>query len=673
MTQINPLVGTNGNDNFVVSGDPFKGIDVSAAGRQVVNQPDELEAFVIADDRFVLDGTDLDIDGEPIFVNGTVDELSNGDITDANLVVVQGAFANAGAAATAIASTGAASGSGVFVYFNENLQINRLVFSNDLGSADADISILGNIRTLEGEDALNAQPDFSADNFLLVDNTVVGDDENNILTGTAAQDFIDGRGGNDVIEGQGASDQVVGGAGADIFAFAGDPFDGADVSEAGRQIVGNEDFIGDFDFTEDQYRFDAADFGLTEDVNFVALDATAPDAEIPAGANVITLLNSDNDGDPTTPFLAGTAANQIAELTTEDGAGFFVYFNSVLDLNRLVFSTNLNDASADLKIISRQTDLTGQDAIDALADFSADNFAFDFAVDLAGQAQVDVAAGDTLTLSGFGGVGQGARPDQATINEIDTLQFSGEGLTAETLQLTQVGDDLDIAFLGDETGTQVILEDFALENLDNLLRRTGGNIDRGNILFADESEFADSFDVFNADSTQNHLFNRDTVTFLNDLDNDIRGFRDSDDVVNAQGGNDRVRGLSGDDLLRGGLGDDTLIGGSGSDTLYGGDGNDTLLGGNGRDRLQGGAGLDVLAGDAIAGRSSSDTFILAAGQGSDIILDFEVGTDVIGLSGGLDANSLSLSGNTISFADEVLATLVGVNTAALGADSFVAV
>ena len=375
IVQISLLIGNPGNDNFIVSGDPFNGVDVSAEGRQVVNQPNELNDFVIAEDRFVLNATDLEIQGEPVFTNGSAEELSNSDITNANIVVIQASFANA----TAIAATEAANGAGVFIYFNDNLQINRLVYSDNLGDVDADISILGNIRTLEGDDALNALPTFSAANFLVSENTLVGDENNNALIGTGGEDFIDGRGGNDTIDGQGSSDTL--GAGNDTFAFSGDLFDGVDVSSPDRQIVGNEDFVADFNFTDDQYRFNASDFGVST-LDFFALDGNTKDAVIPAGANAIVLLNSDNDDDPTTSFLAGTAATQIAGLTDQNGAGFFVYFNSNLQLNRLVYSTNLNDPSADLKILSRQTDLTGQDAVDALNTFSADNFAIDLIGDM---------------------------------------------------------------------------------------------------------------------------------------------------------------------------------------------------------------------------------------------------------------------------------------------------
>ncbi|WP_322743996.1 hypothetical protein [Nostoc edaphicum] len=81
----------------------------------------------------------------------------------------------------------------------------------------------------------------------------------------------------------------------------------------------------------------------------------------------------------------------------------------------------------------------------------------------------------------------------------------------------------------------------------------------GNILFDGQTSITDSFDVFNANSTQNTIFNKNTATFLNDLSNNVSGFDHSNDVINGQGGNDRIDGKSGNDFLRGGLGNDTLI------------------------------------------------------------------------------------------------------------------
>ena len=99
----------------------------------------------------------------------------------------------------------------------------------------------------------------------------------------------------------------------------------------------------------------------------------------------------------------------------------------------------------------------------------------------------------------------------------------------------------------------------------------------GSIEFDGQTNIADSFDVFDDNSTQTSLFNKNTVTFLNDLNNRITGFENSNDVINAQGGNDIIYGLSGNDLLRGGAGDDTLVGGAGNDTLVGGAGADCFV------------------------------------------------------------------------------------------------
>jgi len=229
---------------------------------------------------------------------------------------------------------------------------------------------------------------------------------------------------------------------------------------------------------------------------------------------------------------------------------------------------------------------------------------------LEGQVQLELAQGEQLTLAGFGGVGRGAKISLATVDELDTIRFIGDGLTAEKMQLTQNGADLEITFLDDETGTKAVLQDFALDQLDNLLMRTGGTSDRGNIIFSDETDFADSFDVFNADSTQTHIWNRNSVTFLNDMDNTVHGFNGSNDVINGLGGNDTLSGRSGDDILRGGDGDDILDGGLGDD-IY-----------------TGGAGADI--------------FKINARQGVDTITDYEVGVDQIVLGSSLNPGSLRL-------------------------------
>ena len=210
------------------------------------------------------------------------------------------------------------------------------------------------------------------------------------------------------------------------------------------------------------------------------------------------------------------------------------------------------------------------------------------------------------TITDFSGIGKGTKPTAAAIASLDTLQFIGSGLTAQNLQLTQNANNLEVTF-ENVANTKVTLQNFKLESLDNL-PASGARPAIGNILFDGQTNIADSFDVFDDNSTQTSLFNKNTVTFLNDLNNHITGFENSNDVINAQEGNDIIYGLSGNDLLRGGAGNDTLVGGAGNDTLVGGAGADSFL--YNTDAVFGLTGVSV---DALADFNSS--------QGDKIVLD----------------------------------------------------
>jgi hypothetical protein len=96
-----------------------------------------------------------------------------------------------------------------------------------------------------------------------------------------------------------------------------------------------------------------------------------------SGVNIVVLQTFDNDANPATPFGAGNAATLIADQITASGPGFFIYFNQGLDLPRLVFSTDLSDNTADLKILARMINLGGQAGRDAMPTFSAANFIFE--------------------------------------------------------------------------------------------------------------------------------------------------------------------------------------------------------------------------------------------------------------------------------------------------------
>ncbi|MEH1806508.1 beta strand repeat-containing protein [Nostoc sp.] len=261
---------------------------------------------------------------------------------------------------------------------------------------------------------------------------------------------------------------------------------------------------------------------------------------------------------------AATTANTTIEFVVNDGQNFSN--TSVVATTTLGFVQKFitGTKSADILIGTLNNNII---------DGKASN---DILTGNGGQDKFIFHPGDGIdTITDFGGIGKGTNPSSGVISQVDTLNFTGLGLTARNLQLTQNGNDLEVTF-EDVANTKVILQDFQLEQLDNL-PVSGSRAAIGNILFDGQTNITDSFDVFDANSTQTNLFNKNTVTFLNDLNNNITGFYNSNDVINGQGGDDIIDGKSGNDLLRGGAGNDTLIGGEDYDTLVGGAGADIFV------------------------------------------------------------------------------------------------
>ena len=146
--------------------------------------------------------------------------------------------------------------------------------------------------------------------------------------------------------------------------FDTDPFAGTNAGNPGRQIVGAPGTPFIFDIATDQFVFDPDIFGIDEVLFQNSLSSAVP----ASGVNVVVL----QDGPP---LAAGIAADRIAAQVTAPGPGFFIYFNSNLDLPRLVFSQDLSDPLADLAILARLTNLSGPAGFALLPTFTEDNFA----------------------------------------------------------------------------------------------------------------------------------------------------------------------------------------------------------------------------------------------------------------------------------------------------------
>ncbi|ELS03177.1 glucose/sorbosone dehydrogenase [Xenococcus sp. PCC 7305] len=178
----------------------------------------------------------------------------------------------------------------------------------------------------------------------------------------------------------------------------------------------------------------------------------------------------------------------------------------------------------------------------------------------------------------------------------------------------------------------------------------------------------------NDDDVISSLDGDDTIIGGEGLDRLTGGF--GNDWLSGKQGNDRLFGLENDDTLRGGKGSDVLRGNSGRDSLFGGSWKDVLLGGTDEDTLRGGAGDDKLFGeqdddlldggtgnDTLKGGAGNDTLIAAQGnnrlfggdgedqfiiksiEGRNLISDFELGVDRLGIPDNISLDQITITQN----------------------------
>ena len=145
------------------------------------------------------------------------------------------------------------------------------------------------------------------------------------------------------------------------FVFSSDPFGGAaDPNDGVRQVV-NVQISLDFDPLTDKFLFGSALTGFST-VSF----ASGLSGELPtSGVNAVVVLDQ--------PANAGSAHTAIANQLTDSGPGFFIYFNTGLNLPRLVYARDLGDPNSDIAILARMDNLEGNFA--AMESFSEANFA----------------------------------------------------------------------------------------------------------------------------------------------------------------------------------------------------------------------------------------------------------------------------------------------------------
>ena len=194
------------------------------------------------------------------------------------------------------------------------------------------------------------------------------------------------------------------------------------------------------------------------------------------------------------------------------------------------------------------------------------------------------------------------------IPDINDSDDNGDGISDHLQEPTD--SDSDVSFPGnseDGDGDQSTIDDQPIDPddsaPDNVLRK----------ISIEQSPVAEAFDERYLGSSAPDKLNGGSS------DDELKG-RNANDVIRSHKGNDYLFGGTGNDKLQAGAGSDVLQGQKGADLLDGYGGADLLYGGSGKDSLTGGAGSDI--------------FVLS--KGKDVVTDFKVAKDGIGLVHAVD-------------------------------------
>jgi VCBS repeat-containing protein len=181
---------------------------------------------------------------------------------------------------------------------------------------------------------------------------------------------------------------------------------------------------------------------------------------------------------------------------------------------------------------------------------------------------------------------------------------------------------------------------------------------------------ANSLD-FNGNTNEiiNAFGGNDTITSGNGTDRVYAGLGDDNvngeagiDLIYGQGGADTLSGDSSGDSIYGGSGGDSIVGNAGDDVIFGGSGADTIDGGSNNDEIAGGFGADTLTG----GDGADDFNFTHVNDTGDVIVAFAQGVDDIDLTA-LFGGTLGSAGNTTTVAAN------SVNWFQSGADTIITV
>ncbi|HYD67955.1 calcium-binding protein [Azospirillum sp.] len=505
------------------------------------------------------------------------------------------------------------------------------------------------------------------------DNTIIGGDGNDTITGAGGADRLEAGAGDDLMYVDGADTFIDGGDGFDTVYVQGAA--GATVDLATARIERIFGGVG-------ADRLSAA--GATAGVYVNGGDGTD---QLTGSAFADTLGGGDGDdtigaGDGNDTITGGTGADQLVagagdDLMYVDGADTLIDGGDGFDT---VYVQGIVGATVDLTAsrIERVFGGAGDDRLSAttggLAVYVNGGAGND---QLAGGSQGDTLAGgdgnDTVnggdgsdTITGGAGADQlvaGAGDDLMYVDGDDTLVEGGDGFDTVYVQGT-VGAIIDLAAAGIERIFGGVGSDrLSAAGAGAAIYVAGGDGDDQ----LTGTAYGDTLAGGNDNDTIEGGDGDDTITggvgadrLVAGAGNDLMYVDGADTFIDGGDGFDtayiqgiagatvdlgaarieRVFGGAGDDRLsaqsvgsglyvNGGDGDDQLTGGSGADTLVGGDGDDVVSAGDGDDTITGGAGADQL----VAGAGDDLMYI----DGADAHIDAGAGFDTVYVQGTVGA------------------------------------
>lgn len=469
--------------------------------------------------------------------------------------------------------------------------------------------------TLTGTEAINGTGN-------ILNNVITGNSANNVINGAAGNDTLDGGDGNDSLLGGAGNDRLLGNTGNDTLNGGA----GTNTLEGG---AGDDVYITN----GSDIFFETADGGI---------DTVFSNANLVLNTNLENLVLQGN----ATRGEGNDLDNTITISPDRIPGGVFLVTPSNQLFGRGGNDTLVGDSNADT--------LDGGVGNDTMTG------------GLGNDTYVVDSLGDRINEAANGGIDTVQTSINLTLGEnLENLNLVADGLTgtgnaldnvivgtfgSQVLQGEAGNDQLFGDFFGPLTGSVIPFpsptsEDTLDGGIGNDTMRGGlGNdtyivdstgdvvIEEANTIFDVGPELAVASGGFDTVQASASFTLGDFVEALvltgteaingtgNSLGNLITG-NSAGNQLDGRDGNDVLSGLGGNDILTGGAGNDTLTGGAGNDVLFGN------------------AGTDLFRFDSGATFQSGDL-------GVDIIRDFQIGVDKIGLSqatfGAISASQIAI-------------------------------